>query len=628
MSGDIYLNLFDAIRQDDLALFSSLVEGNEDVSYGRFPLLSLIFLYEAKRLEKVYKDVLCKVSNFRYIPEYYTITRVFKKKAGRAIRLYNDNVTISPLEMLAILNMDSYLKRHFKDFSNDERILDNIRKIYTLRSQKIILTSSTINIASSPLTNNDVNKINLSIVISAICIVVFLGLYSIIGGTTGLGISVVPTRISSSEQLFFALGSSKDYVITKDIELNDVSSILQFSGTLDGQNHTIFVHSPPKKYFLETNNGVIRNLNIVYDNINVEITSRLSLFAKENNGDIVDVNISCSEIDISCKKVDNIDIYISAIAITNNGCIDNCNVSLSGEINGSGSGECSFGAITGINYGKISSCTFLNGKLSSTDIDLSAICVNNEDGAIIRDCVNNCELIQNNLQDDWSPNLSGISMTNYGTIQGSHNYAKLSVISSIEDSQGIIFVAGICINNYGDIFECLSNGDINVTSQKVNVYAGGIVATHQSNIKEQQAILSTISGCGSNGKINISIDNEDSFIVAGGICGYFVSGKLNNNYSLSTFSTGYSEGKYLVGSGIGSIYVDFYLLSYEMTGELSNNFVIENENLKGVVGGYVLLQNNMLNIVPLSRDFGAVQNGLIIVNTEEELKNKEVYWYE
>lgn len=630
MHKDIYLQLFDAIKQDDLALFSSCFEGNENISYGRFPLLSLMYLYDAKKLYNAYFDVLCKVEEFRFIPEYFEISRKFRKSVGKTIRLYTNASLIFPIEMLGLLNKDIYLKRNYNKLAHNENIENNIKKIYAMRSQKIIITSSTIKISGSPLTSKDIKKINLSMAFSAICIVVLVGVYALIGGVCGLGISIAPTKISNISQLQSALNSSKSYVMVSDICAGSVDMGNCFEGDLDGNGHTLFFDSLPSSAILNKNGGCIRDLNIVYkDNIESTLGSTLSLFVNENSGEIINVNVVCKGLKITINKGISNELHISGIASKNNGKIAGCGVTLDGDFASSGSVEGCVAGIVGINNGTIESCKTNEGTVSTTEMDISGIANFNEANGVINNCVNNCQLIQNSAEDSWSPNIGGITMTNYGSISNSYNYAELSIKSDyVGESGGIAFIGGISSNNYGNITQCLSNGNIEVSSKKINIYAGGISAINQSVNSNSQVITATLSKCGSNGNINLNIDDENGFMIAGGICGFVYSGKISDNYSLSSYSTGYVENKYSIGGAIGAFYVNYYLIGYSISCEISNNFVLDGNNLDGTVGGYLVLASNSLAFVDLKDAFDTIKEEFTMVATAEELKVKEVYWNE
>lgn len=635
MSGDDILELYTAIKQDDLALFSSHLDGNENVAIGRFPLLSLIYLYKAKRLENLYFDVLCKVENYRVVPEIFEISRKFKKYAGRALRLYTGKCIISPLEMLCILGQDGHLKKCYSKIYCDENAIENIKKIYSMRSQKSIATKSSIKISGRPLDGQDIRKMSLSCIFSTICIVVLIGVYALIGALNGLGIELSPTKISSEKEFLCALDSAQTYSLSEDIDIYNFEILSSFEGVLDGKGYTVRIHSLSSKAILNKNNGTIKNLNIIYDdNLSCEIVGRNSLLVLENNGTIRNVNITCKGLNVSGKKSSD-DTYFNGLACNNSGEISNCNIMMSGEFLSDGNADRFVSGFVGINNGNVSNCTLEKGKISAKEVDISGIVNFNESKGVISNCSNKCELESENENENFSPNVSGISMYNYGIIQNSHNYGKLSAKSACEtNGNSLLYIAGICLNNCGSIVKCLNSGDISAQSQKINIYAGGIVVINQ-NTQDQEAM---VSSCGSNGKIDLSVANDNTtendytYIVAGGICGMAMSGVIKNSYSLSTFSTNISSDKFLIGGGVGSVVVEpkigLFVYYVESNVELSNNYVFVGAGVDTAHGGYLLSTSSGLVPQTLSDDVETVKNGLFGLSSKEELTKKEIYWNE
>ena len=134
-----YNSLINAIKSNDLVLFSKFVKNNENTSFGRFPILTLLYLYNAKKLIKVYKDELLRVKYFNIVAEPLEFYHKFKVVAGRSLRLYlNDNI-VSPIEMLAILNRDSEVKKLYGYYVENklinEKVSKNLTKIYTINKQ-------------------------------------------------------------------------------------------------------------------------------------------------------------------------------------------------------------------------------------------------------------------------------------------------------------------------------------------------------------------------------------------------------------------------------------------------------------------------------------------------------------
>ena len=56
-----YNFIINAIKSNDLVLFAKFIKNNENVSFGRFPILTLLYLYNSKKIIKVYKDELLKI---------------------------------------------------------------------------------------------------------------------------------------------------------------------------------------------------------------------------------------------------------------------------------------------------------------------------------------------------------------------------------------------------------------------------------------------------------------------------------------------------------------------------------------------------------------------------------------
>ena len=102
-----YNDLFNAIVEDSIENFSSLIKGNESLCFGRFTILSLCYLYSSKKIIKKYSERLLKIKKYNVINEPIKIYKDFKTKAGKCLRLYagKQNI-ISVLEILAILHKD------------------------------------------------------------------------------------------------------------------------------------------------------------------------------------------------------------------------------------------------------------------------------------------------------------------------------------------------------------------------------------------------------------------------------------------------------------------------------------------------------------------------------------------
>ena len=85
MDSEKLKQIFDAIKTDDLKSFSSFMLSKNDLNicFGRFPLLSLCYLYKSYKIIDEYEVDLISVKNYTVVDEYYEIYLEFKKYAKK-----------------------------------------------------------------------------------------------------------------------------------------------------------------------------------------------------------------------------------------------------------------------------------------------------------------------------------------------------------------------------------------------------------------------------------------------------------------------------------------------------------------------------------------------------------------
>ena len=108
MDSNIARKIFEAVKLDDVKAFSSLVKSNADlkIRYGRFPLLSVCYLYESYNILSKFETPMLLISSYEVFGEYIEIYQKFKKYAKKALRLYVfEYEIVQPVEMLAILDL-------------------------------------------------------------------------------------------------------------------------------------------------------------------------------------------------------------------------------------------------------------------------------------------------------------------------------------------------------------------------------------------------------------------------------------------------------------------------------------------------------------------------------------------
>lgn len=620
--------LINSIKSNDLVLFSKFIKNNENVCFGRFPVLSLCYMYNAKKIIKAYRDVLIKVKYYNVVDEPLEFYHKFKSIAGRSLRLYLDDNQVSPIEMLAILNKDSEVKKMFKECADkkllSEKPLKNLTKIYTINKQKTKTKKNKISIESKKLTKKEKLLYRIGLASSFAVILVICSVLTLLNSTIGFGTSSNPYKIYNSTQLLHALKADGHYILCKDLEIAEELDDITFKGNLDGNDHTLTINYLPSKRLIMQNNGLIKNLKIEYGSHDAIAYENISLLTSTNNGTINNVDISCENISLTCNKSSN-DIYVNAYANTNNGTIENCDLQINLSISSTGSGECYASGFAGINSGTIDSCTFTEGSINTSEADVSGICITNELGATIENTKNHASISQISTLNSWSPNVSGFSMNNYGTIQHCINYGNISATSNneAENAEGNILIGGICSNNFGLIQKSLNKGNLTATAKKIVIYAGGISAYSSYWVKDNTQIIPSILRCGTQGKINLTSEDEKGMVFAGGISG-FLWGEVQNSYSILTFNNAHDGEKFFIGSLLGSAYLEYGFYSSYIRIDALNNYVLEHDNTTYHIGSLI---NNGSLVSAGTNISNDTTTGVTVAN-EDTIKQKEVYFNE
>ena len=622
-----YKDILYAIKTDNLVLFSNFIKDNEYLCFGRFPILSLCYLFNARKIIKKYKADLCLIKDYTIVDEDFEIYQKFRLVAGRALRLYVSGDMVSPVEMLAILHRDKRVRKLFKICKENgvitDKIMTNLRAIYLISSQKVYICDSEIKTTRKPLSQREKLPYKIGIIMSASFVLVLSLCLVFLNFSTGFGTDMNPYKIHNYNQLLRALSTSGSYVLTSDIILNDSVNNLEFAGVLDGNNFTISVESLPDLCLIANNKGHIKNLNIVYKDINEEISDSVSLFVGENNGTIENVSITCQQLNLQCNKSTDNDIYITGFAKTNNGTINNCDLMLKSIINTRSNGECYVSGLVGNNTAKVMNCSLLEkSSIDTNEADVSGICVSNSATGTIYKCVNHATISQDSDINEWSPNVAGVVLTNYGSIEECSNKGTLTATSTneTENAQGSVFLGGISALNYGSHLKCLNSGNLTATTKNIMVYCGGISAYSSYSVVENKMKLSKLDNCGALGNINVQTENEKAFAFAGGLCG-LLYGEINDCFSLSTFTNDYNEQKNFFGMCTGASYIQYQFLTTVICIMASDNYMLSLSNVDYQIGA--LIYNN--SIVAVGQD---LSSGITTYLTEQQIKDTGVYWYE
>ena len=533
--------------------------------------------------------------------------------------------------MSAICNKDKLVKKLFKDYKREEKIIVNLKAIYLINNQKFLIKNDKIKIGKKPLSRYQLKLRRIAFYASISFIFIVSGLFATINFTTGFGLSFSPFMIKTESQLFNSLSGDNYYKLTSDLVIDKANEELVFSGNLDGNNHTVYIKSVPQKNIIKENNGTIKNLNIVYDSQQKEISTSLSLFVENNKGVIDNVNISCKNLNLTVNKNSTQNTYINGFANFNNGIIKNSSVLLNINVSGVGNGECYVSGFVGKNNKTIENCALKQGSnLVTTEADLSGLVFSNELKANVLNCKNYATLQQTSIDSGWSPNVAGVVLMNYGNVKNCYNYGKLTAVSTYEAEEvgGSIYLGGIVAVNYSVIDKCLNKGELIATSNRGIIYCGGINAfsNYYVDSKEGLVYLPVIKDSGVECNINASSTHESAFVFVGGIVGRFsgryntsVCGFITNCFSITTFTNGNTTDKYFVGNTIGC--TEYYNTSYR--GFTAGGIIVLNQsNVAYQIGSYI---NNSTIYSGENIDN---ENVILTFDNVETIKQQEVYWNE
>lgn len=522
------LKIFEAIKNDDLNMFSSLLTNAQDfqICFGRFPMLSVCYLFESYKILSRFENRLLAVNRFDKCEEYFEIYKKFKSRAKKCLRLYvGGEKIVYPIEMLAILDERRLIKDNYKKLFKNEEILNNLSKIYILNHKTEVRTDMTkFEILPKKLTK--VQKVLVFVVSFVFMVASLFSCFSVVyvSLTSGLGTSGSPITISTEEEFVSALASGqKHFVLDDDLTFNEPISFSGFSGVIDGDGHTVELNYSFTDELLTSLSGTIRNMQIIVQDIDIEISQNFAILTENNSGNIENVQIYCSSLSILSNASE--DVYIAIFACTNSGTISNSSASVTNvEVQNNAETNCYYSGIVGENNGTIMGCTANAGEGIFDTVDASGIAsINN--GEVVNS-INYMNLSQTSSK-EWHPNTSGIVLTNYGTISRSINYGNISSESTLETGSSAdlvfyVFAGGIVCDNYGRVEDARNFGDISATGNISYSYVGGIVAMNQIS----DTFAGVVSYSKSKGSLTSVSTNNEAY--AGGVAG-FNSGGIDHS---------------------------------------------------------------------------------------------------
>ena len=614
--------IFEAVKHDDLASFSSLIEKDNSLislCFGRFPLLSVCYIFNSKKIIKKFCKELYGINNFTVVEEPFLIYCTYKKLAGKNIRLYaNKQNLVMPIEVKSILHHDAFVRRHYKNFAKTENTQNNLKEIYRLNKQKCEINGEKIKISAKKLTKKQKFTLILSNSLFFGTAMIFFLVVGIIAGTIGLGTTFSPRKIYSAEQfLSIKDGDSKSYILENDIALETEFNRKNYSGVLFGNGKVLTINYSVENSLFDSLSGEINNLSINYTEQNISISKSLGILTRENNGAINDISISYKG-NIDFANQDD-DTYFSSI-IKNNGEIKNVSVLIDVDAKSQSTKNTYVSALVSDNYGSLNECIVNNeSKFENENVDVSGVAIQNHSGCEIQNCKNYADISQKISLDGWSPAVSGIVLNNMGTVSQCSNYGNITVDYTIESTSSCVIIAGgICSQSSSTIYKSKSVSNIVINSQNQTVYVGGICAYVNTN---SQIINTLVEFCGFEGNIEINKSSDENFAICGGICGFMI-GIIRNCYSLATFSNSYNkETRNATALLVGATYKSYNIWSTQYTIYISsqNNHCLTSDNTDESIALVTT------NISPGYEFLNEMTFNVTVYETSAELKLNEVY---
>lgn len=554
MDSELLSKIHQAVKADNVKEFDQLITQRLlSLCLGRFPLLSLCYLYQSTIILAKYEKQLQAITSQNYFTEIEptAIYQDFRTVAGKSLRLFTNSDTVSPAEMLAILGYSEKLNYEWKNLEKNALIISNVKKIYQINYQhECIATTESINAPKVKGKNNSSN-ILFKFAIIALCFVfLFSSIFGVTIGVLGTGKVFAPLKVYSANVL--QKNATASVILEKDLDLSGMH--FDKIGSLNGNNKKITVDNLD---FFGTIVGELSNVTIEI-NLDIDVSQIETALIKENNGTIDNVRIIVNGT-INEYDTEN-DLLISALVGTNNGTIKNTQIQGDISLYGNAKGNATYSAFASVNNGTISNCKLYDGSIKSENVDLAGFVVTNNGN--IENVENYQTIYQKGIGEldknyAWNPNCTGIAITNYGNVENARNYGKIEATSETEKVYQII-ISGIVVNNYGNVNNALNSGELSATSLNCSVLVGGITAFNYATYSDLDKLVTfaTLKECSNSGNITLANSgNETSELISGGIA------SLNQGNIIKCDNFGYlktsTKSAYAYSAGIVAINTPF-----------------------------------------------------------------------
>ena len=523
--------ILQAIEKDDEKAFKALMEKAQCGKYrlGRFPVLSLLYLYSSRALIAAYEKEFVKITVWEELHEPVRVVKQFSDKAGKCLRLYFGEV-VSPLEMLLILDDTKRLKRLYPGVNPSKTVKSRLQSIYAVKySLDVNYVDNEIVLDRRPLTRKERNKI------LSVCLGCFFAAAVVVAVPVGATAYVREHKFEVKYFRQIDFSSKSTYKLTGDITIPEGFSADEVNCNIVGGGHKIIfkegaslgtlrgrisgadIRSSGSPLFTTCSSSAV--LSDVTVNVEAEIQTRVSsaFVALTNYGTLENVTVNVGG-EISALSGGSEDLIFAGLTVLNYNAVNNCTLNYSGlSLIGEAEANATFGGIVGINYSTVQGCA-VTGKITSETFDLAGVCYLNYSEVL--HTVNEADLTQTSA-DGWYPVVGGIAIDNVGIIAYCENAGDIAIDGQLQATCG-----GIAARTYWQSNYCISSGDITVSAP--TAYVGGIFGV--SNVATDiwgTYYFGYTNRCLAEGKISATLGDGASFV--GGIGGYIVDHEIDSS---------------------------------------------------------------------------------------------------
>lgn len=539
MAQPIEESLFQAIKKDDIKAFNTLMQKARCGAYrlGRFPVLSLMYLYKSHKLISAYGQSFLKVTNFEVLREPVEVSNTFSAKAGKCLRLYLNEV-VSPLEMLLILDKTRALKGIYPLTKPSADIKRRLKLIYWIKySLNVKFEGDDIILDKRPLSYREKKKIATVCLSSVLAVCVAVG-----APVTAVALIPKPVEGEVTKLSQIDFGVAKEYTLKRDIVLPENYQVEKVNCKITGEGHKLTLSKGAALGALSghisdltieslggavftsvSENATIKNVTV---NVSADVTAteQTALVAVTNYGTIEGVTVNVSgKLTVLSLSSEIAEPAFGGIVQSNNykyntngGTIKNCTVNFAQfELVGEASANASFGGVAGVNNAYLQNCT-VTGEIIADTFDIAGVCTVNN--GMLDGNINEADIYQKSSDSGWNPIVCGIVLNNTYAVENCENRGNIRAVSDCgqfevqEDFEPTVSAAGIAYLSRSSssspyIKNCTNSGKVECKADYRNAYAAGVCLSASGGV----------DGCKNSGDVTAEAGNGCG-TYAGGIC--------------------------------------------------------------------------------------------------------------